>query len=257
MKGFIFDLDGTIYLGEHLIEGALQTYSHLISEGHKVVFVTNKPIATREDYLGKLKKFGFDVTLDQIVNSNYALAIFLGKHLEEGQKVLVIGEDAVLDELREANIAVTEDETEAAFVALSWDREFTYDKLNKAFQAWKLGAKIVATNPDRTCPVEGGEIPDCGAMIGALEGATGEKITNIAGKPSKLMVDLVVNDVLNLPYEDCYMIGDRLETDIKMGNESGLQTILVLSGVTSAEMAEESPIKATYTLDSVEAIPAL
>ncbi|MET1012892.1 MAG: HAD-IIA family hydrolase [Paenisporosarcina sp.] len=257
VKGFIFDLDGTIYLGEKLINGALETYQFLVNAGHKVVFVTNKPISSRQEYTEKLNHFGFDISIEQVINSNYVTALYLQNTLQAGEGVYMIGETALKEELELAGIRVTENEMEAKSVVISWDRQFTYDKLNKAFQAWKNGAEVIATNPDRTCPIEGGEIPDCGAIIGAVEGATGEKVDLIAGKPSELMADLVVNHLLQLPPSSCYMVGDRLETDIQMGLDAGLQTILVLSGVTDAKMAADSTIKPTFTFDSVREIQTL
>jgi arabinose operon protein AraL len=257
MNGYIFDLDGTIYLGDKLIDGALETYEYLKEAGHKIVFVTNKPIHSRNEYVEKLRDFGFDVTLEEVVNSNYITALYLQKTLQEGEQVYMIGEHALKEELELAGIKVSDNEMDAKIVVLSWDRQFTYDKLNKAFQAWKNGAGIIATNPDRTCPVEGGEVPDCGAIIGAMEGAIGEKVELITGKPSEMMASLVVDTILKLPASSCYMVGDRLETDIRMGNEAGLQTILVLSGVTDVKMAAESDIQPTYTLDSVRSIQSL
>ncbi len=130
------------------------------------------------------------------------------------------------------NVPLTDDYHDAAFVVLGWDRNFTYQKLNHAFQAWRNGAKILATNPDRTCPVYNGQIPDCGAMIGAMEGATGEKVELILGKPSTIAAHFIVTEQFKLPPEDCFIVGDRLETDIKMGNDYGLQSVLVLTGIT-------------------------
>lgn len=255
MAGYIFDLDGTIYLGDKLIDGALETYNYLISNGHKVVFVTNKPIASQEDYHAKLTKFGFDVTVNQIVNSSYATAIYLTKYATPTDQVYVVGEQPLIDELNQANISMTNNPLDADYIVVSWDRQFTYVKLNDMYQAWKNGAKFVATNPDKTCPVDGGEVPDCGSIMGAFTAATGQEITEIGGKPSRLMADLVLEEVLQMPANECFMIGDRLETDILMGNNANLTTILVLSGVTSKEMAKDSTIKSNYTLLSVKELP--
>jgi arabinose operon protein AraL len=220
-----------------------------------VVFVTNKPIASQEEYHHKLTKFGFDVTVNQIINSSYATAIFLTKYAKPADQVFVVGEQPLIDELNQANIQMTDNPLEAEYVVVSWDRQFTYEKLNNMYQAWKNGAKFVATNPDRTCPVDGGEVPDCGSIMGAFTAASGHEITEIGGKPSRLMADLVLDEVLKMDANDCYMIGDRLETDILMGNNANLTTILVLSGVTTEEMAKVSTIKSTYTLPSVKELP--
>ncbi|MBM7600091.1 arabinose operon protein AraL [Virgibacillus halotolerans] len=254
-RGYIFDLDGTVYLGDQLISGAVETIKHLRDNGDKVVFLTNKPISTRNDYMIKLKKLGIDVKVNEIINSNYITAKYLKERLTKDDAVFVVGEDPLFEELSNENIRTTTDPDQANFVVLSWDRQFTYEKLNIAYQAWfKNKATIVATNPDRTCPVYGGQVPDCGAIIGAVEGATGQPIDYVIGKPSDFTAQFIVHEVLKLKPEECYMVGDRLETDIRMGNENGLKTILVLTGITKKTMVNESHDQPTYTMDSIKDI---
>ena len=256
-KGFIFDLDGTIYIDDHLIDGVLETINRLREKKYKILFLTNKSIATREEYCQKLRKLGIEVTMNEIINSNYITAKYLKEHMDPRDSVLVIGEQPLIDELAADQINMTKDPLEAAYIVVGWDRNYTYEKINLAYQAWKNGAKIIATNPDKTCPVENGDIPDCAAMIGAIEGTTGEKIDAVIGKPSKYLADYVVNEILQLSPDQCYVIGDRLETDILMGNESGINTILVLSGISSLEDVEDSPHQPDYVLESVKGIPEL
>ncbi len=254
-RGFIFDLDGTVYLEDRLIEGAAEVLTYLRKKGDKVVFLTNKPIATRMDYLLKLKQLGIQCELIGIINSSYLTANYLKQHTTRDDAVYVIGEQPLLDELRRENINVTYDSTKATIVVLSWDRKFNYEKIYDVYKAWKKNkVKIVATNPDRTCPLSDGEVPDCGAIIGAIEGSTGRKIDYVIGKPSSFTAKHVVEKVLNLSPENCYMVGDRLDTDIRMGKENGLNTILVLTGVTSESMVKCSPLKPTYVMESVKGI---
>ena len=257
MRGYIFDLDGTVYLGDELIDGAKEAIAELQSRGDQVVFLTNKSIATRMQYVEKLRKLGIPAELDQVINSNFITAKYLKSMMQEQEAVLVIGEKPLVDELTEMGIQITENEKEARYVVIGWDRQFNYEKINKAYQAGLNKAKIIATNPDRTCPVDGGEIPDCGAMIGALEGATGQPIDSITGKPSRLMAEFVVTDVLMMNPSDCFMIGDRLETDIKMGNEFGLKSVLVLTGITTREMLGAASFSPAYVVDSIKQVPAL
>lgn len=256
-KGFIFDLDGTIYIDEQEIAGASEALKKLRARGDKILFLTNKSIETISNYVEKLNRLGIQATHDEVINSNYLAALYLKRNMNAQDKVLVIGEDPLIDKLKKMGIERTNKTVDATFVLIGWDRRFNYDKLNDAFQAWKNGAKMVATNPDRTCPIDGGQIPDCGAMIGALEGATGEKLTEILGKPSRLAADFIIKEVLQLPPEQCYMVGDRLETDIKMGNDSGMKSVLVLTGITTKEMAEKTDIKPDYVLRSVHEITNL
>jgi len=148
---------------------------------------------------------------------------------------------------------LSEEPGEIQFVIASFDRTFNYHKLNIALQAMKRGAHFVATNPDRTCPVEGGEIPDCAAMIGAVEGATGKKVETIVGKPSEIMIQTVL-DAMGLYPKDCLLVGDRLETDIAMGKKVGMATALVLTGVTNQETLRQSNIQPDYVWESVAEI---
>lgn len=257
MKGFIFDLDGTIYVDDEIIDGVADAIRSLKERGDKVVFLTNKSIASRIDYVEKLNKLGIKVELTEVINSNYITAHYLKSVMGPDDSAYVIGEAPLFEELAEENIKLAEIAANASHVVLGWDRKFTYDKLNDAFQAWRNGAEILATNPDRTCPVQGGEIPDCGAMIGAIEGATGEPVTMITGKPSAMMAEYVLDKVLGMSAENCYMVGDRLETDIKMANETGIKSVLVMTGITTPEMLETAKYKPNYVLNSVKDIGTL
>ncbi|MFC0013738.1 MULTISPECIES: HAD-IIA family hydrolase [Allobacillus] len=253
-KGFIFDLDGTVYVDNNLIDGAAKTVQYLRDRGDKVVFLTNKSIETIDAYVEKLNGLGVEVEKENVINSNLLTAKYLSARLKSDEKVLVIGEKPLFEELQNQGIQVTEDDENVRYVVLGWDRQFNYEKLNHAFQAWRNGAEIVATNPDRTCPVEGGQIPDCGAMIGALEGATGETIEIILGKPNPFAAKLIVDEILQLPPENCYMIGDRLETDIRMGNSTGMQSVLVLTGITKQDMLDTASDQPKYVLNSISEI---
>lgn len=253
-RGFIFDLDGTIYLEDRLIDGAAEAIAELKKRGDKVVFLTNKSIFKRTKYVEKLKKMGIQVNIHEVINSNFLTAIYLKNRLKSDEKVFVIGEQPLIEELNEQEIKITSNPLQAKYVVIGWDRNFNYEKINAAFQAWRNGAELIATNPDRTCPVKGGQVPDCGSMIGAMEGATGTTVRTILGKPSKIAAKYLLENVLQLNPDSCYVVGDRLETDIKMGIENGMKTVLVLTGITTLEMVKHSSYKPTYILDSVKNI---
>jgi len=165
-------------------------------------------------------------------------------------RLFVVGEAPFIEELKRAGFTITDEPTEIEYVVVAFDRTFNYRKLNIAFQAIKLGAHFVATNPDRTCPVEGGEIPDCAGMIAAIEAVTGKKVEIIVGKPSPLMIQAAL-EVMGLKPEDCILIGDRLETDIKMGKESGIATGIVLTGVTDEKTLKETSIPPDFIFQSI------
>ena len=247
--GYIFDLDGTVYLSNRMLANADQVIRHLRQMGKKTLFLSNKPIESRAAYADKLNRMGIPAAIDNIVNSSLVTAICISKE-KPGATVYVVGEQPLIAELEAAGLRVTADPMEAEFLVVAFDRTFHYNKLNDAMIALKNGARYFATNPDRTCLVDGGEILDCAGMIGAIEGVTGRRPELICGKPSPQMLAVAL-ERLRLPVGKCLMIGDRLETDIKMGIDLGIDTALVLTGVTSREMLEVSQIKPTYVLESV------
>src|SRR5690606_4736442 len=183
ISGYIFDLDGTVYLGNQLIEGADTVINHLQQQGKKVLFLTNKTIESREKYAKKLQQLNIQATIDNILNPTITLINFLKEH-HPTARLYVIGEQIIKDEIVNAGLSMAKKPEETDIVVISWDRNFHYDHLNFAYQAVKHGAKTIATNPDRTCPMEEGDVPDCAGMIGALEGVTGKKIDLQIGKPS-------------------------------------------------------------------------
>ena len=248
-KGFIFDLDGTVYRSDQLIPGADAVIRLLRESGRKVVFLSNKPIQTREDYAHKLTRLGIPTHSDEVINSTLVMTNYLKKNAPQA-KLFVVGEVPSIEELKRAGFTITDEPKEIEYVIVAFDRTFDYRKLNIAFQAIKMGAHFVATNPDRTCPVEGGEIPDCAGMIAAIEAVTGKKVEVIVGKPSSIMIQKAL-EVMGLKPEDCILIGDRLETDIKMGRESGIATGIVLTGVTDEKTLKESSIHPDFIFQSI------
>ncbi|MBI1960218.1 MAG: hypothetical protein HYS36_13440, partial [Candidatus Rokubacteria bacterium] len=173
-RGWLFDLDGTVYLGERLIPGAAEAVAALRQAGRRVAFLSNKPLQTRADYAAKLSRLGIPAQADDVINSSLVLARHL-RGLDPGAPVFVIGEPPLIAEMRAHGFEVREDER-VRWVVIAFDRTFTYAKLNTALQAVRRGARLIATNPDRTCPVEGGEIPDCAGMIAAVEAVTGRTV---------------------------------------------------------------------------------
>ena len=248
-KGFIFDLDGTVYLSDRLIPGADRVIRLLRENGKKIVYLSNKPVQTREDYASKLTHLGIPTPPEEVVNSTLVMINYLKKNAPHA-KVFVVGETPFVEELKRAGFQVTEEPKEIDYVVVAFDRSFDYRKLNISFQAIRLGAHFVATNPDRTCPVEGGEIPDCAGMIAAIEAVTQKKVEVIVGKPSPLMIQTAM-EVMGLQPEDCILIGDRLETDIKMGKNSGIATGLVLTGVTDEKTLKDSSIQPDFVFQSI------
>jgi len=255
IAGYLLDLDGTVYRGEQLTPGADQAIEKLRSRGRKIVFLTNKPLHSRGDYAEKLTRFGIPAAEDDVVTSSYVLAKYLAEHTP-GAQVFTIGEEPLLAELRDVGLVLTDAPEKIECVVAAFDRTFDYRKLDIAFQALRRGARFFATNPDRTCPVEGGEIPDAAAVIAALEATSQREVETVVGKPSTHMMQAALKR-LGVPAECAAMVGDRLETDIAMGLKAGLASILTLSGISTRQILNASDIKPDYVIESLAELPAL
>lgn len=247
-RGWLFDLDGTVYRGEGLIPGASEVIAALRRDQRKVLFLSNKPIQTREEYARKLTRLGIPTATVEVINSSLVLARYL-QSADPGASCFVIGEPPLVAELQAHGLTVRES-ADVSWVVIAFDRTFTYAKLNTAFQAVRRGARLIATNPDRTCPTEDGEIPDCAGMMAAVEAVTGKRVEIVVGKPSPIIVQVALY-ALGLPASACVMVGDRIETDMAMGKALGLGTILVLSGVTTAEDPRIEALRPDHVLRSI------
>jgi arabinose operon protein AraL len=241
-RGWLFDLDGTVYRGDALIPGAAETIRALREAGRRVAFLSNKPLQTRDDYARKLTALGIPTGPEEVITSSLVLARHL-RTLDPGAPVFVIGEPPLLAELAAHGFEVRRDHR-VRWVVIAFDRTFDYAKLDTALQAVRRsGARLIATNPDRTCPTEDGEIPDCAGMIAAVEAVTARAVDIVVGKPSDIIL-MTALAALGVAAADCVIVGDRIETDIVMGKRRGLTTVLVLSGVTRADdprIAEVEP----------------
>jgi phosphoglycolate/pyridoxal phosphate phosphatase family enzyme len=244
--GYVFDLDGTVYLGEALLPTARETLSVLRARGLRTVFISNNPTHAREEYAVKLTRLGVPTSIEDILTSTLVMVGFLKRRMP-GARLFVIGEEPLCAELRRAGFELTEQAHDVDAVIASFDRTFVYRKLQIAFDAIRAGARFFATNPDPYCPVPSGGEPDCAAIIAAIEACTDRRVEAVVGKPSTYMIDAALN-LLNLPAADCLMTGDRLETDIVMGQEAGMSTALPLTGATPESALAGSSIQPTYVL---------
>jgi HAD superfamily hydrolase (TIGR01450 family) len=243
---YIFDLDGTVYLGEALLPQAGETIARLREMGKRTVFLSNNPTKTREEYAQKLTGLGLPTPDSDVINSSYVMVDFLQRRMP-GAKLFVVGEQSLCDELTKAGFTLTEEASQVAAVIASFDRTFEYRKLQIAFDAIRHGARFFATNADRYCPVPGGGEPDAAAMIAAIEACTDTKIEAVVGKPSAYMAEAILG-LLKLPAARCIMTGDRLETDVLMGLNAGMAGALTLTGATSEALAAQSDIIPTYII---------
>lgn len=243
---YIFDLDGTIYLGDALLPTAGETITQIRALGKRTVFLSNNPTHTRYDYAAKLSRLGLPTPVEDVMNSSMVMVNFLQRQLPTA-RLFVIGEEPLQRELRQAGFELTEEANQVDAVIASFDRTFVYRKLQIAFDAIRAGARFFATNGDRYCPVPGGGEPDAAAIIAAIEACTNTRIEAIVGKPSVHTIEAILNR-LDLPPEVCIMTGDRLETDVLMGLNGGMAGALTLTGATTEADLATSDIKPTYVV---------
>jgi arabinose operon protein AraL len=252
INGAILDLDGTVYRGDTLLPGADDAIATLRDRDVSMLFVSNKPIERREQYAEKLGRLGVPCESTDVVTSATMTADFLARNHPESV-CYVVGEQPLRKQLRDAGLAVTDDPDETTAIVASMDREFDYATLSDALDAMDDETLFVATNPDRTCPVADGEIPDAAGMVGAIEGVTGRELDRVMGKPSETMLNTALTK-LDLDPAECLLVGDRLETDIEMGNRVGMTTVLVLTGVTDRADLDGASTRPDYVIDSLGAI---
>lgn len=249
---YLFDLDGTIYLGDTLLPGAAETIAALRKAGRRTIFLSNNPTKTRAEYARKLTHMGIPTPVNDIINSSFVMVQWLLNEMPRA-RLFVVGEEPLKQDLRAAGFQLSETPGEIDIVVASFDRTFVYQKLQIAFDAIRAGARLVATNPDRYCPVPGGGQPDCAAIIAAIEACTGATCEAVTGKPSPIMIK-VVTDMLQVPPEQCMMVGDRLETDIRMGIDAGMATCLVLTGDATLEKLLASGLQPTLVLERIDGL---
>jgi len=252
---YIFDLDGTVYLGDSLLPTAGATIQALRAQQRRILFLSNNPTRTRADYAAKLSRLGLPTTSDEVINSSAVMADFLQQEMPEA-RLFVVGEASLQNELIAAGFTLTDRPAAVDAVIASFDRTFAYWKLQTAFDAIRGGARFFATNSDRYCPVPGGGEPDAAAMIAAIEACTNTRVEAIVGKPSRYMADASLRR-LGVPAADCLMIGDRLETDVLLGLDAGMAAALTLTGATTRADLAAAAIKPTYILEQLsDVLPA-
>lgn len=249
-KAIVVDLDGSVYYGNKIIDRVDEAIN-LLDRRYNVVFLTNNSTLSREDYARKLENFGISCSKYQIITSGYASAKYIKKKYE-GSRVYVIGEKGLKDELIKQNIKICESNCNIVLVGL--DRDFTYKKMTKALNFILEGAVFIATNTDPFLITDEGIIPGTGALISSIEIASGKKAI-VTGKPSKFMIDLILNELKVKPKE-ILIVGDKLETDILMGIEGGMRTALVLTGASKMNDIEKTKISPDYVFKSIIELPA-
>ncbi|MBQ7294477.1 MAG: HAD-IIA family hydrolase [Clostridia bacterium] len=253
-KLYIFDMDGTIYLGGIVFDFAIKFIENLRASGRRVLFFTNNASHTTEFYYSKLERLGFSPREGEIMTSGDVTIEYLKNH-RAGKSVYLIGTDELVDDFKRRGInLVDEDAENCDIVVSSFDTTLTYEKLNAACRFVRDGAEYLSTHPDFNCPVENGFIPDSGAIAAFITASTGKTPTYF-GKPYKETVEMI-EEVCGVDRKDTVIFGDRLYTDIALGKKHGVCAVLVLSGETLPEDVEaasdaEKPDFVFNSLDDV------
>ena len=232
-KLYIFDMDGTIYLGGNPFDYAIRYIKNLRKNGKKVLFFTNNASHTTPFYMKKLERLGFEPREDEIMTSGDVTLEFL-KRFRAGKSVYLVATDELVEEYREKGInLLCGNEDKADIVITSFDTSLTYEKLDNACRLIRGGAEYLSTHPDMNCPTETGFIPDSGAIAAFCTASTG-KVPTYFGKPYKETVEMI-SEATGYSNEEMCIFGDRLYTDIALGKKFGVTAVLVLSGETQPE----------------------
>lgn len=255
-KLFLFDMDGTLYLGSRLYDFTIELLDTIRKTGGGYLFMTNNSSKSVKDYIEKLGKLGIQATEDDFLTSSQATAFYLSQH-HKGQVLYVSGTKSLKEELSKAGFTITDDIEKTQCIVMGFDTELTFRKLEDVSKM--LCTKelpYIATNPDYVCPTEFGSVPDCGSVSDMLYNVS-KKRPLFIGKPSPLMPQLAM-EKWGVSPEETVVIGDRIYTDIKSGLNAGATTILVMSGETTYEILEQSEDKPHFVMaDAGELIPIL
>lgn len=248
VKCFALDMDGTIYLGEQWIDGALQFLHRIEETGRNYVFVTNNSSKNAAVYVDKLRRMGLDVGEDRIITSGQATICYLQRNFA-GAKVFLLGNPMLQEEFEQAGIVLEEEHPDV--VVSAFDTSLDYRKMCLVCDHVRAGLPYLATHPDYNCPTESGFIPDAGAIHAFIHASAFRYPDRIIGKPNGDIIDYLCTRV-NSKREEIAMVGDRLYTDIAAGRNNGLKSILVLSGEATMEDVRTSEVQPHLIFNSVK-----
>lgn len=250
IRGAIVDLDGTVYRGGNLLPGSADGIDALRAAGLDVLFFSNNPLKDGDAYVEHLRELGVVVDDGMACSAGVATTEYLlAEHADD--EVLLIGDDALAAQFRDADISLTDDPDACDVLVASWTTEFDFEDMKTALDAIDEETTFVGTDPDRTFPMPGGTVvPGSGSIIRSLAAVVDREPDRYLGKPSDAARDLAL-DRLGVPAEECLVIGDRLDTDLLMGQQAGMTTVLVLTGVTDRADVEGSEVQPDYIIDGL------
>lgn len=248
IKLFLFDMDGTLYLGDQLFDFTNQLLDTIKQNGGRYMFMTNNSSKSVVDYIKKLEKLGVKADYEDFITSSQATAYYLKKHHKDCT-LYVCGTTSLKEELIKEGFKITENTEETECIVMGFDTELTFKKLHDiSYMLCTRELPYIATNPDYVCPTEFGSVPDCGSVCDMLFNATGKRPV-VIGKPQALMPILAMEKT-GYGKKETAVIGDRIYTDIKSGINAGTVSILVMSGETTEEILNASEDKPDFVLES-------
>lgn len=252
---FLFDMDGTLYLGDEVFDGAVDLMEDLPNLGKKYIYLTNNSSRAGTDYITRLQRLGFPCRAENVFTSGMATGMYLNQNYP-GAAVYLAGTKAFYNELKSYGVNLVNDEKghtdvqDVDIVVQGFDIELVYEKLDRACHFLRRGAKFIAANPDWVCPMPAGEVlPDCGSICALLTASSGAEPEYI-GKPNRNMID-VISRMTGIPNEKICAVGDRLYTDIAVAQNAGSVSVLVMSGETDEQILAEAERKPDYVLADV------
>ena len=254
VRCFLLDMDGTFYLGEKIIPGSLEFIRRVEETGRDFLFLTNNSSHNAAFYVQRLKRMGLTIGREKVLTSGEATAAVV-KEMYPGKRAFVLGNEFLIEEMREAGVMV--DMQNPEIVVVGYDTTLDYRKMTAVCDFVRAGLPYIATHPDFNCPTETGFAPDLGAIMAFIEASTGRKADRVVGKPHTGIVQAALRRT-GLSAGQMAMVGDRLYTDIETGLKSGMLSILVLSGETTPQMLAEYPNKPDLVFDRLaDMIPLL
>lgn len=248
IKLYLFDMDGTLYLGSQLFDFTVELLQKIRNEGKRYMFMTNNSSKSVQAYIQKLASLGISAEQDDFITSSQATAYYLKKH-HPNAVLYVCGTQSLKEELSDNGFTVTEDLDAVECIVMGFDTELTFQKLHDV--SYLLNTRelpYIATNPDYVCPTEFGSVPDCGSVCDMIYNATGKRPV-VIGKPEALMPQLAMEHT-GYTAKETAVVGDRIYTDIKSGIRAGTVTILVMSGETTQAILDASPEKPDLVMDN-------
>jgi len=254
-EGAVLDLDGTVYRGDELLPGAAEAVERLRAAGVRTLFFSNNPTKSRQAYADRLTGMGIDVRPEEVLSAGTVTTRFLAaEHADDA--VFLIGDPGLREQFEAADLDLVADATEADVLVVSWDREFDYGDMVAGYRAMDAGAAFYGTDPDLLIPAAEGMVPGSGAVVDAVGGVLDRDPEKTLGKPSE-EAQRAALDALGVPPKRCLLFGDRLNTDVELGERAGMTTVLVRTGVATDEDIAASDVTPDYVIDSLADVGAV